>query len=159
MKNPILFVILGALVGGCVWFGEPETIELYLCDDLCEAYFDAEEDWADDNCGGFDGDDDSVEEECADACWDEWLDLNPSGGSKSEDQSRADKCMECVIDEIGSSPDYDDIISAWFDECEDECLDDDDVADFMHDFITEWWNYIDYNESDCTADHNEVFDW
>ena len=124
--------------------------EQHFCDKMCSPYLEAEKEWADDYCDGFDESDNSVKQKCIDACKGEW------GGLSSGDQDDIEVCVDCVLDEVGNSPDYEDIAEA-VDDCDDEC-DDEDIGDFMGDFQQEWYCEIEYDDSECEDEMEEAFD-
>jgi hypothetical protein len=89
-------------------------------------------------CGGhanvsckWEDDEAEVEDKCLEACEEEFDRLSDS------DMEEVELCLECVEERLEFECDLDDYTDAIFDDCEDEC-EDDDVGKFMNEVVEEW---------------------
>jgi hypothetical protein len=127
ISNLLPLVVL--LVPACGWY----PFASKTCRKFCEYQLDCVEDQLDEqglDCE-FDDDPQEVLAECMDACQDTWKDLDKG------DKEDVEACVLCVDEEVDGSCDLEDWGDAVYDDCEDEC-DDDDVGEFFEEVADDW---------------------
>ncbi|HUT78025.1 MAG TPA: hypothetical protein VM285_10085 [Polyangia bacterium] len=121
----LMIVAVSLAAGGLVFACKDE--EKSACEKYCEASIAEYQDYLDENDCELDNESKYVDE-CVEECDDAMDDIG------SGDKEEAEACIECVYDEVGSSPGYGDINEAIEDDCEDECWDDEGMWEFLDEF-------------------------
>ena len=122
-----LMIVAVAFAAGSLVFACKDE-EKSACEKYCEVSIAEYQDYLDDELDCELENESKYVEECVEECVDAMDDI--SSGDKEE----AEACIECIYEEVGSSPSDGDINEAIEDDCEDECLDDDGMWDFFEEF-------------------------